>query len=29
MKTVNLIISFIKRTWPSFKYLIKALAPIL
>jgi len=29
MKTVNLIINFIKRAWPSFKYLIKALAPIL
>lgn len=29
MKTINLIISFIKKTWPSFKYLLKAVAPIL
>lgn len=29
MKTINLIISFIKKTWPSFKALIKVVAPIL
>jgi hypothetical protein len=29
MKTINLIILIIKQVWPSVKYLIKAVAPIL